>query len=88
MDFDVYVNVVIQQMEKTSYYSELDFEDLKQVIKKYLKNEYDEQILLLTLEADMEDTKGTLKSDEFYKERLFGIKDHINKMTKELCKVK
>jgi len=87
MDLRVYVDAVMQKLEDANYYSEIEKDELRFIIHKYLKDEYNDRIALLNLEADMETAKGNIKDVEYYKNKVNEIKSHMITMTRELGQI-
>jgi len=88
MDLRVYVDAVMQKLEDAKYYSEIEKVELRFIIEKYLKDEYNDRIALLNLEVDMETAKGNLKDMDYYRNKVNDIKSHMITLTRELGQIK
>ena len=88
MDLSVYVDAVMQKLEDAKYYSEIEKVELRFIIEKYLKDEYNDRIALLNLEVDMETAKGNLKDMDYYRNKVNDIKSHMITLTRELGQIK
>tara|TARA_R100000951_G_scaffold106508_1_gene101146 strand:- start:830 stop:1102 length:273 start_codon:yes stop_codon:yes gene_type:complete len=88
MDLTIYVDAVMQKLEDAKYYSEIEKVELRFIINKYLKNEYNDRIALLNLEVDMEQAKGTLRDSDYYRTKLNEIKSYMITLTREIGQIK
>jgi hypothetical protein len=84
MDLKIYVDNVMYKLEDANYYSEIEKIELRFVIEKHLREEYNDRIALLNLEVDMETAKGTLKDNDYYRSKLNEIKSYMITLTREL----
>jgi len=88
MDLRIYVDAVMQKLEDANYYSEIEKVELRFIIEKRLKEEYNDRIALLNLEVDMETSKGTLKDSDYYRSKLNEIKSYMITLTREIGQIK
>lgn len=87
MDLSVYVEAIMQKLDQSNYYSEIEESELKYNIQTYLMNEYNEKVALLQLEIDAENSQGRTKDTEFYRKKLTDIKSHMIFLTREVGKI-
>lgn len=88
MDLDVYVNAVMEKMEKYNFYTELSKAELRQSIYDYLKEEYDILVAELTLRADMDQARGVIHDPEWYTKEITNIKTRMIELATELARTR
>ena len=86
MELSIYVDTIIHKFKNAKYYSEIEESEIRFVVEKYLRNEYNDRVVLLNLEIDMANARGEVKDIAFYRTKLTEIKSHIITLTRELGK--
>ena len=87
MDLSIYVDAIVQKMKDVGFYSEIEEKELRFIIEKYLRNEYNDRVALLNLEIDLNNQRGDIKDREYYRSKITDIKSHIITLTRELGKI-
>lgn len=86
MDFSIYVETILSNLQDSGMYSELDSYDIKIIIEKHLKQEYNKKVEAAAFEYDISIAKGSVQKEEQLRKKFADIKSEMIGIVRELSK--
>lgn len=88
MDFEPYVENIIDKLKDSGCYFETSEEEAKMSIHKYLKKEYQHKIDMAAFDYEILESKGKSQNSEELEEVFLDIKNEMISIIRNLAKTK